>query len=129
MIRPLLAALAASFAVCAPVRPLQAQTSDSAAILVQRGKQLFEGRGLCFSCHGLKGEGLLGPDTRLAGRKLRYSKPELASLISLIKSGVDSTRSQSKLLMPPMGGARLSDPEVRSLASYVLELLKRDSLP
>lgn len=129
MTRAAIPALLLVLALGAQVRPLGAQTTDSTALLIKRGKQLFEGRGLCFTCHGLKGEGQLGPATRLLGRTLQYSRPEVDSLIALIRHGVDSTRSTSKLVMPPMGGARLNDSELRSLASYVLTLIKREPPP
>jgi mono/diheme cytochrome c family protein len=106
----------------------QAQTAkvaDSVAERVARGRLLFEGKGLCFSCHGKDGEGMLGPTTRLAGRPLVHAKPTVASVAQLIKSGVDSAHSTSGQAMPARGGSRLSDADVDAVAQYVLELQTR----
>jgi mono/diheme cytochrome c family protein len=99
--------------------------SDSAAIRAADGRKLFEGRGLCFSCHGKDGEGVLGPTTRLAGRPLVHTKLLIPDIVALIKSGVDSAHSTSGQVMPASGGARLTAREIESLAWYVLALQER----
>jgi mono/diheme cytochrome c family protein len=109
---------------------LPGQTSpaaDSAAARVALGRKLFEGKGLCFSCHGKAGEGVLGPSTRLAGRKLVHVKAVLADVAGLIEAGVDSAHSSIGQPMPPKGGSRLTANEVQAVAAYVLELQKQPS--
>lgn len=108
--------------------PLAAQTvpDDSAAARLAQGKKLFEGKGLCYSCHGPQGEGLLGPATRLAaGKTWIHTKGTQPEIAALIKSGVDADKSQSGQAMPARGGSRLTDAEVELVAAYVLELHKR----
>lgn len=106
--------------------PLAAQDTipvlDSAK--VKAGKAIFEGRGLCFSCHGMNGEGMLGPTTRLNATKdsWLHHNGSLAGVIALIKSGVDEQKSKSGQIMPPLGGAKLTDAQVEQVASYVLHL-------
>ena len=119
--------LAGAWLAAAPARlPAQATPgTDSTAALTARGRTLFEGKGLCFSCHGKDGEGALGPGTRLAGRRLVHVKPVLDEIVSLIKAGVDSAHSSNGQVMPPRGGSRLSDSDVVAVAQYVLELQKR----
>ena len=119
----------ASFLLAAASVPLHravAQSTspdaDSAAARAARGRVLFEGKGLCFSCHGKEGDGLLGPTTRLAGRALVHAKPTLASIAALVTAGVDSAHSTSGKVMPPRGGSRLSDAEILAVAQYVLQL-------
>ena len=90
------------------------------------GRKLFEGKGLCFSCHGKNGEGVLAPTTRLVGRALTHAKPTVAAVILLIKNGVDSAHSTSGQVMPTRGGSRLTDTEVESVAWYVLEMQRRE---
>jgi mono/diheme cytochrome c family protein len=114
---PLLAAAVPAMAQ-APLSP------DSVAAQVALGKKLFEGKGLCFSCHGKDGVGVLGPSTRLAGRPLAHVKSSLAEIVALIKSGVDSAHSAVGQPMPARGGSRLTDPEVNAVAWYVLGLQK-----
>ena len=104
--------------------PLSAQqAAEPAAATVAAGKTIFEGRGLCFSCHGLKGEGMLGPTTRLDSTKTwLHHDGSLAGIAALIKSGVDGNKSKSGQEMPPTGGARLTDEQVNQVAAYVWSL-------
>ena len=101
------------------------QVTSIDSIAVAKGKALFHGKGLCFSCHGKEGEGLLAPSTRLTGRPLVHTKPTLPELIALIKTGVDSAHSSIPQSMPERGGSRMTDGEVEAVAKYVLELQKR----
>jgi mono/diheme cytochrome c family protein len=99
-------------------------TGDTAVIAL--GRKLFDGKGLCFSCHGKDGEGVLGPTTRLAGRKLVHTNATASAIAGLIKAGVDSAHSTSGQVMPPKGGSRLSDGEIEAVAVYVIELQQSD---
>ena len=117
--------LAAGPAVAGTAAAQSAVVGDSVAERAARGRVLFEGKGLCFSCHGKNGEGVLGPGTRLVGRPLVHAKPTLAAVTELIKSGVDSAHSTSGQAMPARGGSRLSDADVDAVAQYVLELQAR----
>ena len=97
------------------------QTPDAAAVAA--GKTIFEGRGLCFSCHGVKGEGMLGPTTRLDSTKTwLHHDGSLAGIAALIKAGVDGNKSKSGQEMPPSGGARLNDEQIAQVAAYVWTL-------
>jgi mono/diheme cytochrome c family protein len=122
------ALLAASPAVTCEAAAQTAIVGDSVSERAARGRSLFEGKGLCFSCHGKDGEGMLGPTTRLAGRPLVHAKPTVASVAALIKSGVDSAHSTSGQVMPARGGSRLSDADVDAVAQYVLDLQTRKKL-
>ena len=107
-------------AVTFPAGVLGAQqvvASDSAR--QAQGRKLFESKGLCFSCHGRAGEGLLGPTTRLAGRQLTHSKGSVAEIATIIRSGIPEEKSASGQVMPPKGGSRLTDAEVELVAEYV----------
>lgn len=101
-----------------------AQAGDSTAAVLARGKRVFEGRGLCFSCHGKAGEGLLGPTTALAEGKWIHTGGKRDNIVALIKSGIDAEHSKSGTVMPPRGGSRLTDAEVDAVAAYVLTLAK-----
>ncbi len=117
MRNPLLVA-AVILAVAAPrTVAAQAATADSAA--VAQGRKLFESKGLCFTCHGKAGEGLLGPATRLAGRPFTHTTGQADELVALIRTGVPLDKSTSGQIMPPRGGSRLTDREVELVAQYV----------
>ncbi len=123
--RAILLPLLAAALIAAPAKASAQSPADSAAT---KGRTLFEGKGLCFSCHGKGGEGALGPTTRLAGRPLVHTKPTIDDISSLIKSGVDSAHSRSGQVMPARGGSRLTDEEVAAVAAYVVQL-QRNSKP
>jgi mono/diheme cytochrome c family protein len=107
--------------------PLAAQEAVPDSATIARGKAIFEGRGLCATCHGSKGEGILGPTLRLdAGkREWLHSDGTLAGIIAVIKSGIDGDKSKSGHVMPPLGGARLNDQQVAQVAAYVQALHRR----
>lgn len=105
----------------------QAPAPGSEAAKVALGKRTFEGRGLCFSCHGMKGEGVpaVSANTILADGKWLHSKGTHPELVALITAGIDAKRSKSGVVMPARGGSRMSDREVDAVAAYVVELAKQ----
>ena len=112
--------------------PLPAQTAlvDSTALRLAQGKRLFEAKGLCFSCHGALGEGVLGPNTRLDGLKVwLHSKGTRPEIVALIKAGIEAAKAQNGTAMPPRGGSRLTDAEVELVAAYVVVVHQRKPTP
>jgi mono/diheme cytochrome c family protein len=90
---------------------------------VAQGQRIFNGRaagGTCFSCHGAEGEGTAnGPD--LTDQEWLNTDGTLQGIIQVIREGVDQPK-EFPAPMPPMGGARLSDEQVRAVAAYVHSL-------
>lgn len=106
--------------------PLAAQGgADSTAARLAAGKRIFEGKGLCWSCHGKAGEGALGPTTALVGKAWLHSKGTLPEIVALVKSGLDAEKTKVGSAMPPKGGSRITDAEVEQVAAYVLSLRER----
>lgn len=103
------------------------QAPDTAAAKLALGKRTFEGRGLCFSCHGMTGEGVpaVSVNTILSDGKWLHSKGTHPELVSLIVAGIDAKKSKSGVVMPARGGSRMSDREVDAVAAYVVQLAKR----
>lgn len=98
--------------------------------MVDRGREVFEGDGLCFSCHGPDGHGLIGPD--LTDSVWLQAKGSYLSILQLIVVGVSEAQSSTGTAMPPRGGSTISDEETQSVAAYVWTLSHpeaRDSLP
>lgn len=90
--------------------------------MVRRGETVFGGDGICYNCHGPEGRGIpqLGAD--LTDAEWIHVDGSYASLIRIIGSGVPSEASSSGMPMPPEGGGRLSEADVRALAAYVWTL-------
>lgn len=86
-----------------------------------QGQQLFAGPGGCQACHGPDGTGSqLAPDLT-DDEWLNVPGPDIDVLAELIRTGVAEPQ-QHPAPMPPMGGANLSDDQVRALAAYVASL-------
>jgi mono/diheme cytochrome c family protein len=84
------------------------------------GRRVFTGKGLCTACHGPAGRGTpLGPD--LGDGEWLHVPATVEAIDSLIRAGVAKPKKYPAP-MPPRGGARLSDAEVRAVARYVHRL-------
>jgi len=104
---------------------LAAQTADStSAPLVAEGKRVYDGKAggaLCFTCHGPAGKGIpgLGPD--LSDAKWLHGDGGFVFLQQIVKTGVAKPK-QSVIVMPPLGGGKLSDAQIVALAAYLRSL-------
>lgn len=91
--------------------------------MVQEGQQIFTSVGNCYTCHGADAHGTaLAPD--LTDSEWLWVTPgpnEYADLQQRIKEGVPQPKSHPAP-MPPMGGATLTDDQLKSVAAYVYSL-------
>ena len=91
--------------------------------MVQEGKQIFTTNGNCYTCHGANAEGTaLAPS--LTDSEWLWVTPgpnEYEDLQTRIKEGVPQPKSHPAP-MPPMGGATLTDDQVKAVAAYVYSL-------
>jgi mono/diheme cytochrome c family protein len=94
--------------------------------MVQEGQQIFTTNGNCYTCHGANAEG--GPlAPSLTDSEWLWVTPgpnEYADLQARIKEGVPQPKSHPAP-MPPMGGATLSDDQVKAVAAYVYSLTNK----
>jgi mono/diheme cytochrome c family protein len=82
------------------------------------GEELFRGRANCYTCHAMDGTGTqLGPDLT-DGRWVNIQRRDLGLIEENIRTGV-ARPIEHPAPMPPMGGARLTDEEIRAVAAYV----------
>ena len=93
--------------------------------MVDQGKVIFGGKGLCYACHGKAGEGLLGPTTKLANHDWIHSKGTYPEIVAYVKSGVTAEQSKSGQMMPPRGGSTITDEEVNQVAAYVYVISRK----
>jgi mono/diheme cytochrome c family protein len=104
-----------------PAPGAQVPTADFPAGVTQematQGQQLFSGQGGCFACHGADGTGTaLGPNLR--DQEWLNTDGSFEQIEQVIVAGV-AQPVRYPGTMPPMGGARLSQDQVRQLAAYV----------
>jgi mono/diheme cytochrome c family protein len=87
------------------------------------GKKIFQGEvagATCAGCHGAGGVGTpVGP--ALSGGTWLWGDGSLASITESIKNGVPEPK-QHPGAMPPMGGVKLSDANLKAVAAYVWSL-------
>lgn len=88
--------------------------------LVDRGRQVYAGPGNCFSCHGGDAAGTpIGPS--LTDDEWLNVDGAYESIAGVVRTGV-GTPKRFPAPMPPMGGAKLSEDQVCSVAAYVYSL-------
>ena len=93
------------------------------AKLIALGDSIFHGQaggGTCYVCHGQDAHGSAVAPNLTDGEWL-HNDGSLAGISGTIKSGVPQPK-KAPAPMPPMGGASLSDDQVKAVATYVHSL-------
>ena len=90
--------------------------------MVQDGEQVFAGIGICTACHGPDATGIIGPD--LTDAEWLIGDGEYEQLVAQILEGVTAAEATNPMraIMPPKGGAGITDAQVRAVAAYVWTL-------
>jgi mono/diheme cytochrome c family protein len=94
------------------------------AAMVDEGKAIFNGAGICMSCHGAKGEGIPNLGANLADDEWLHIDGSYESIVANILKGVTAQESTSGVPMPAKGGTAITDEQVRAVAAYVWTLSK-----
>ncbi|HXE56849.1 MAG TPA: c-type cytochrome [Gemmatimonadales bacterium] len=124
MRNPIAPALLASIALAAATVPARAQEASTPPgvtdAAIAKGKEIFGKSGYCFACHGSGGKGAIGPD--LTDAEWLHSTGGYEEIVATITKGVSKEESKGGNVMPPKGGADLSEEDVRAVAAYVWSL-------
>jgi mono/diheme cytochrome c family protein len=84
--------------------------------MVQAGQNVFRTT-TCFTCHGMDGSGsVLGPNLR--DQQWLNSDGSFEGIMEVVRTGV-AQPVQYPSAMPAMGGASLSEDQVRQVSAYV----------
>lgn len=87
---------------------------------VEAGKTIFTSTGNCFTCHGQNGTGTgMAPD--LTDSKWIHITGSWEDIQKLVHTGVPAPK-EHPAPMPAMGGAQLTDAQVKQVAAYVYSL-------
>lgn len=89
--------------------------------MVTQGEQIFRGQGICYTCHGMNAEGGPLAPSLSDDQWVNISGRDYDEIIDVIRTGV-AQPEQHPAPMPPMGGANLTDEQVRAVAAYVYSL-------
>lgn len=113
-----------------PAAPAQTEAApggeaqaEAGGDMVAAGQQIFNGNGICFTCHGMDGVGSpLGPDLT-SGSWLWVDKggDVQAQVEKIVREGVSQPK-QYPAPMPPMAGVSLTDEQIRDVAAYVVSI-------
>ncbi|HEX6534613.1 MAG TPA: cytochrome c [Gemmatimonadaceae bacterium] len=86
---------------------------------IVEGDAIYHGKGHCYVCHGLEGEGEPAAGDAITV-SLNYAQKEWRDLDSLITLGIPDALTRSPIRMPGRGGkSDLTDEEIRRVAAYV----------
>jgi len=89
--------------------------------MVEEGRVLYMGDGLCASCHGDMAEGSsMGPDLR--GASWIHIDGSFDSLVQVITDGVMQPRNSAIPMLPMGGGDITTAAQVRAVAAYIWTL-------
>lgn len=116
----LIAALLAGWGVARPLAGQAPLPEGVTPAMVAQGKKLFHGKALCIACHGNAAQGGVAPSLR--DSTWIHSKGTYTDILAQIRRGVPAESSATKLVMPPLGGSKLSEAEVEAVAAYVWSL-------
>jgi mono/diheme cytochrome c family protein len=119
----ILTAAAGAWLAAAGTAEAQARDSLPAGVtpaMVQEGRGVFLGKGMCTACHGPAALGGVGPNLR--DTTWLHGDGTYPAVLRVVVEGVPAARSRSGMMMPPRGGAGLSDEETRAVAAYVWSL-------
>lgn len=90
------------------------------AEMVTAGSQIFNQQ-ICFTCHGLNGQGTAGLGPPLNDQTWINIDGEYSSIVEVVKTGVP-TPKEHPAAMPAMGGLQLTDEQVNEVAAYVYSI-------
>lgn len=90
--------------------------------VVNQGREVYAGAGLCYVCHGAEGQGMPGLGANLTDDEWIHGDGAFESLVQIVLNGVESGASTSGTAMPPKGGSGITDEQVRQVAAYVWTL-------
>lgn len=86
--------------------------------VAQDGRAVYGGAGICYTCHGARGEGgPLGPALN-DPEWIHLAEGSYDEILQIIRTGVQQPERYPSP-MPPMGGAQLTDGQLRAVAAYV----------
>lgn len=109
--------------VAGPVSAQEALPEGVTTEMIEEGREVYTGPGLCSVCHGPEGRGgAIGPD--LTDGEWLHGDGSYDDLVQRIFEGVPEP-VEAAAVMPPRGGSRITDEQVRAVAAYVWWLQTR----
>jgi mono/diheme cytochrome c family protein len=92
------------------------------AAMVDDGRAIYSGPGICFTCHGPDGSGVPGLGSNLTDGDWLHSDGSFEGIVTTVTEGVSMQQSSTGVPMVPRGGSSINDEQVRAVAAYVWTL-------
>ena len=89
---------------------------------VAKGKEIYNGAGICMSCHGPEGKGIPNLGANLTDDEWLHSDGSYEGIVKTVMGGVTAQASSSGVPMPAKGGTNISDDDAKAAAAYVWTL-------
>jgi mono/diheme cytochrome c family protein len=89
--------------------------------MVEQGRIIFHESGGCIRCHGRNGSGTFLAPALNDEQRLHLRTASFQEILELVRTGVAQPR-RSMTAMPPLGGAALTDEQLRAVAAYAYSL-------
>ncbi len=90
--------------------------------MIEKGKGIYAGAGICSSCHGPAGKGIPNLGANLTDGEWLHSDGSYGGIVKTVSAGVTAQASSSGVPMPAKGGTNISDDDVKAVAAYVWSL-------
>jgi mono/diheme cytochrome c family protein len=116
---------AATDAVAEAVETIEQELPEGVTVeMVEQGKAIYGGPGICSSCHGPAGAGIPSLGANLTDSEWLHSDGNYDGVTKTVMEGVTAQASSSGVPMPAKGGTNISDDDVKAVAAYVWTLSK-----
>jgi mono/diheme cytochrome c family protein len=92
------------------------------AEMIEEGKTIYNGAGICMSCHGGSGEGIPNLGADLTDEEWLHSDGSYDGISETVMNGVTAQESSTGVPMPAKGGTAITDDQVEAVAAYVWSL-------
>ncbi|MDH4043864.1 MAG: cytochrome c [Gemmatimonadota bacterium] len=90
--------------------------------MLRNGQLLYEGPGLCTSCHGKGGNGIPNAGSDLTDTTWVHSDGSFEGILAQIQVGVPAEHSSTGTRMPERGASRVTPNQLKAIAAYVWSL-------
>lgn len=92
--------------------------------MIEKGKAVYAGPGICSSCHGPAGKGIPSLGANLTDSEWLHSDGSYEGITKTVMEGVTAQASSSGIPMPAKAGTNISDADVKAVSAYVWMLGK-----
>ena len=105
-----------------PCAAMQELPEGVTMAMVEEGKALFGGIGICMSWHMADGTGVPNLGADLTDDEWVHSDGSYDGIVKTVVDGVSADASSTGIPMPPKGGSAISDDQAKAVSAYVWTL-------